>query len=510
MGGGAMKFEHALGVAVEELKEELVWNEVSNFLNYLWTETIVKELQVEKWDFEKFEKAIMAELEARKWDIRYFRSCKNEPISNLFKKIVKLIAKEEGTQLSNDSLSRILNAVRKQYTAAGKLVAGIYPPIAFRERRKWGIYEYLGDSNSCFLREGCNEGNVYWLIQEYELYKRAFFTVFYYKQGNDEGWARCWVYKVNDTAIYITNFYSKYFEIKSESFKYPIVRLLRRIFGMSENVKFSVGKNAPLPIYLNGDGIVIYEPSSWGSSSEVLDAIGELYSKCLWCGDEVKVKHLYRYSETVDYDGRRVRGLIVCEDCEGRLDDMVICEDCGEYVDRDEARYIDGYGYVCYRCFDEDWFFCDECDEPHRRDYMVFTPDDRVLCEDCASRLGTRCAVCGEFFYYDKEDEDEVGIQQYEITYRARTETVYICDRCAERHLRSYTCEQCGETVQFLVRDFRANEVLRDVVRLGLCGECYQERKARALELAFENKVHLSLFAWSDPTDRIIQEIISE
>ena len=505
-----MMFDKALRVASEELREELMWDEGENFLNYLWGDYIRVELgDLKQWDFEKFKSAVEAELASRNWNIRDFRNSKNEPISNVFKKVIRTIAKEENIQLSSDSLSRILNVVRKQYTTSGKLIASIYPPVAFRERSKWDIYEYLGDGESCFQKGGCNEGNVDWLLLEYEKYKRAYFTVFYYQQGDREGWGRCWVFKVKD-ALFASNFYSRGVELKSECFKYVIVRLLRRLFSMSENVKFAVGKRAPLPIYLNGDGIVIYEPSSYKDSSEVLEKIGQLESQCLWCGAYTTVENLRRSDQTVDYNGRDVSGLIVCGYCATEMEYLERCEECGEYYDRDEMHYVDGYGYICQSCFEEEWFYCDECEEPHRREYAVFTPDDRVLCEYCASRLGTRCAVCGEFFYYDREDEDGVGIRVYEITYRAWTEPVYLCDHCAEKHLRKYTCEQCGKTVRFLVRDFRANEVLRDVVRLGLCGECYQERKARALEIAFENKVHMSLFAWTNPAERIIQGIISE
>jgi len=493
-----MRFDRALKVVEEELKEELQWEVPENFLHYLWVDVIKVEFEeLKQWDFKKFKSAVEEELTSRNWNIRDFRNSKNEPISNVFKKLVRMIAKEEGQQLSNDSLSRILNAVRKQYATSGKLVAGIYPPVAFRERRKWNIYEYLGDSDSCFQNEGCNEGNVDWLIQEYELYKRAFFTVFYYKQGNNEGWGRCWVYKVNDNAIYATNFYSKYFEIRSECFKYTIVRLLRKLFDMSENVMFAVGKGAPLPIYLNGDSFVIYEPLAYESSSKVFDAIGELKSKCLWCEDEIEVKELYRYGDPVDYQGRRVRGLIVCGDCEARLDEMVECEECGEFFYREDMVYIDNYGWVCRDCFENEWFYCDECDEPYRRDEAVFTGDGRILCGDCARELGTFCDQCGEFFYYD---DDEV--HEYSIVLNHSVVRVYLCNECAEEHLRNFQCQQCGKEHYFIDKDFMRSARIRDMVRLGLCPECYSQRLREVYEFSFENKEYASLFA--DPLTQIL------
>jgi len=189
-----MNFEKALKVVEEELKEELQ-TPPEEFLSQLWTDAITKEFKALKsWDFEKFEKAVKKELEERNWDIYQFRNTKGEPITNVFKKLVRMIAKEEGQEISNDSLSRILNAVRKQYSSSGKIAAGLYPPVAFHEREEWSLPDDLGDSNSCFHQDRGNEGNVDWLIQEYEIYERAFFVVFYYKKNDIEGVGRCWVY----------------------------------------------------------------------------------------------------------------------------------------------------------------------------------------------------------------------------------------------------------------------------------------------------------------------------
>jgi hypothetical protein len=508
-----MLFDKALKVVSEELREELTWEEVDNFLHYLWVDFIKVEFEeLKQWDFEKFKEAVMKELEARNWNIRDFRSSKNEPISNVFKKVIRMIAKEEGVSLSNDSLSRILNALRKQYSAKGKMTAGIYPPVAFRERSKWNIYEYLGDSESCFQRGGCNEANVDWIMLEYEKYKRAYFTVFHYQQGDREGWGRCWTFKI-DNAVFATNFYSKWFEIKSECFKYTIVRLLRKLFGLSENVKFAVKKYAPLPIYLNGDGIVIYEPSSYQSSDEVFDKIGELESQCLWCGAWTSIKNLYRVNQTVRYEGRDVSGLIVCGYCSTEMENMERCEECGEFFDREEMHYVEDYGYICQSCFEGNWFYCDECEEPHHREYAVFAPDGRVLCENCAYDIGARCSICGEYYYFDKEDEEGNTIQSYEILYRSWEHDEYICSKCAEKHIHIYQCEECGTEVRYLDRDYLKSSEVRAIVRMGICSVCYHKRERELIENSFEGKDYPSLFkakAEVDPSEDILREILSE
>jgi hypothetical protein len=503
-----VNFFKALKVESVELKEELTWTYVENFLNYVWHEGIIKELQPSKWNFEKFVDAIFAELENRNWDIRNFRNSKNEPITNIFKRLLKIIAKDENREMSNDSLSRILNLVRKQYTTAGQIISGLFPPIAFRERSSYGIPEDLGDTNSCFLSNGCNEGNVDWLLLEYEKFKRAYFVVFYYRQGTREGWGRCWAYRI-EGGVFATNFYSRAFEIKEDSYKFVLVRLLRKLFDLSDNVKFAVGKTAPLPIYLNKDGIIIYEPTKYENSAEILDAIGHLESECLWCGEIENVKNLCRYDETVKYEGRKIKGLIVCKYCESRLDDMKPCYECGEYDDREEMIYVENYGYVCQSCFEDYWFICEECEEVERRDHAIFTPDQRWLCEYCASRIGALCGVCGQYYYFDEYANDETSVKEYKIIKESWSVKVFLCSKCAQEHLKKYQC-QCGQTVHYLDIDFMLSTKLREMVRLDFCLECYHKKRREMYENAFENREHPSLFAVMEENERVLMQILVE
>ena len=468
-----MRLEKALKVVTEELKEELQTSP-EEFLFQLWTDAITKEFKALKsWDFEKFEKAVKKELEERNWDIYQFRNTKGEPITNVFKKLVRMIAKEEGQEISNDSLSRILNVIRKQYAGSGKLAAGLYPPVAFRERASWGIPEDLGDSNSCFHFEKGNEGNVDWLIREYELARRAYFVVFHYTQhpNNKEGRGRCWVIAI-DNALFATNFYSKYFELKDQSFKYVIVRLLRKLFDLSEKVKFAAGKEAPLPIYLNGDGLVIYEPSSFKNSNEVINTIGELESVCLWCENKKKVRELNRYSNPVDYQAREVSGLVICDQCKKKLMASTPCEDCGELYDVEDMISV-GSGYVCQSCFERNWVYCDICGELLRREYSISTHDEKTLCSDCAVELGKFCNLCDKFFY----NEDN-RIKKYRINVGYTIDIIYLCDNCAEKRLRSYRCE-CGKEVYYLSVDL-VDRRLKEMVRLGKCLDCYRRQRWEA------------------------------
>jgi len=499
-------FAKALRVEVEELRAELMLGTVRELTDAVW-DKLHKETQILITPGEFYE-LIAKEAEERQWDLKFYRNKKNEPVQNLFKKVIKQICKSHSISLSNDALSRILNEVRRHYGEEAILSAGLYPAEAFRERSKYDIPSDLGDTNSCFRYGGCNEGNALWLIEEDKKYDRAKLVVFHYQSGSRVGYGRCWVYSIPG-AIYATNFYSLKFEIKDDRFSKPIVRLIRRLFDLSENVKFATGKSAPLPIYLNGDGIVIYEPSQWESSAHVLDAMGQLKSKCLWCFEEVEIYELRKYDEPIYYStvGERVNGLIVCRNCSYQLDDMVYCHDCGEVIHPSDAHYIEGVGYICDRCFDENWFYCDECEEPHHRDYSIVTPDGRWLCENCASKIGAICEICGQYYYFDDE---ECNIQEYTINRGHWLSDVHICSRCAEKYLYSYQCHQCGRELHYTVMDFRNSERVRDMVRLEECLDCYCKRRRDAFDEAFENREHPSLFTYSiDPGERVLREILS-
>jgi len=365
----------------------------------------------------------------------------------------------------------------------------------------------MGDLSSCFRRGGCNEGNTEWILEEYETFERAFLVVFYYHQGEREGVGRCWAFKVNDSAIYVTNIYSKGVDLKYEGFKFTIVRLIRKLFNLSENVKFAVGKNAPLPIYLNGDGIVIYEPTVFNSSDEVLEEIKRLKSVCLWCGGYTIMKELTRTERELRYDNRYVSGLIVCNYCFGAIKDLEMCADCQEYFHYESMVHIGNF-YVCQDCFDRYWIYCDECGEPERIENTITTLEGNILCESCALRLGARCCICGEFYFYDREREG-IAIEQYRITYQFSTRVEYVCDKCAEKYLKIYQCEECGREVKYLSSEYMRSEILRDMVRLGLCIDCYYEKRRGAHDSAFCGIDYPSLFMQGvDPAERVLREVL--
>jgi hypothetical protein len=423
-------FERALKVG-REVVEGGVYCGFDVFVYLIWQEVEEQIGRMGMRRFEKFKKLVAYEYESRGWDYRRFRNGNNGTVLNLFKKVLRVFTKEEGVELTNDALSRILNFIRRVYGLEGELVAAVFPVEAFRRREEWGIDKLLGDERSCFLEGKVNEGNVDWLIFEYKRYGRAFFVVFNYKQnGGEEGWGRCWVYKLGN-AVLVFNFYSYGFDIHYWNVQEAVQRLLARLFDVGDGMNFKVeyiknGFKFRIPVYLNGDGFILYK----GSFEEVLKEFNEVRSMCLGCGREVFLGDLGVIAGEVKFNGRHVAGLVACKECMERgVDGKGVCIDCGGVFDVEDMVFLVGENngsYVCHDCYEERWFNCEFCGKDFRRDYMVVAEDMVLLCEDCAREVGSFCYFCGEFHYF------ESGLRRYRVVDGFYEGEEYICNRCFE------------------------------------------------------------------------------
>lgn len=139
-----------------------------------------------------------------------------------------------------------------------------------------------------------------------------------------------------------------------------------------------------------------------------------------------------------------------CEDNISCCHHGVKCAACGEYVDEDDAIYIDGEPY-CRDCV----FYCDDCGEYYvgegtyvhnSRGYEI------CVCEDCRDEYYEYCAECGEF-------------HQRECMNYIESQDEYVCDDCRDYYYSC--CEECGEY-------FRNNN-LREHKGKMYCEDCLRE-----------------------------------
>ena len=482
-------FKKALRVVAIELEEELLHTPTA-FLEALWDEIryelrrLAGDVEI-AWNLNKFIERVREETERRKVDLKKFRNGKGEPISNLFKRLIREVAKESNIILSNDALSRLLNFVRNQYSTGGTLVGALYPARAFYFREEYNIVDYYttGDDNSCFRAGGCNEGSALWLVKEDEEFDRAKFVVFHYKSssGNKEGWGRCWAYKVSDRAIFSTNFYSKGFDIKAQWLKHALVKVLRSLFDLSENVRFAINKNICLPIYLNGDGIIIYEKDSYESSYEIIELSKRIQSQCMHCNALVKLEELRRFQEELNH----VQGAIICSDCYEYFSNLETCEGCGERFYRDDMYYQDN-AFWCESCYAERFTECEICGEVYPRDVMIVDREGYWLCPRCAHAHRRHCVACGEWVYPDEGANYDVLIVHIGV------ERGFVCTKC-QQYLVELKCEKCGREFHYLAEDYLRDADVREMVRLGLCYECFRAHHRRIRREIFDNELQPSL-----------------
>ena len=125
---------------------------------------------------------------------------------------------------------------------------------------------------------------------------------------------------------------------------------------------------------------------------------------CEECGDEVD-----------EDDGVWVGDDFYCTECARR------CSCCDEWYAPDEdGSYTKNDGWVCERCLDEKYTYCEECEEYlyNEEVHAVKDKDGNFIdmCEDCVEKTGAkRCSECG--YYYIPGDDDP---KDYELCWQCR------------------------------------------------------------------------------------------
>ena len=140
------------------------------------------------------------------------------------------------------------------------------------------------------------------------------------------------------------------------------------------------------------------------------------YNICLCCGDK--------------YRGHR-DNMYTCEMCQN---DKITCDRCGDSHDEDEITYVESTcENVCQCCLENDFGYCDVCDEYHLVEDMTTVADGDFVCSDCLERRYSWCENCEEYHRCD-----EVG------TYTSEKGWDYdVCDACVDEC--TVYCEECGE-----------------------------------------------------------------
>ena len=112
----------------------------------------------------------------------------------------------------------------------------------------------------------------------------------------------------------------------------------------------------------------------------------------------------------------------------GEFENLCNCESCSESMHEDDTIRVDGI-ILCRDCYNDDYFWCEACDEDHSNNDSVCISDDIYVCQHCAYTYYSECCDCGNHFTNDKVYSTSYG------------DTV--CESCLEE---KYTCcENCNE-----------------------------------------------------------------
>lgn len=292
------------------------------------------------------------------------------------------------------------------------------------------IYDMLTSStnssySSCYSMDGeYFNGNI--------SYIRDTFTVISFKYNSDiaRKIGRSWVYmfpeqyKILHPTIAYGSMYKDDFKIIRKNIEHAITRFynVKNYWKYIPNVnyqtsEFSNGRNSS--VYFDYTKVGMAYNSRLTNSEkpyiEFLDAI------CLKCG-----------RITDNSKGG------ICYDCSSDFQ----CECCGDWYNEEPAYVGDGFS-LCQRCYDDNYNYCDECDQLFHIDDLDYF-NGITVCNHCIDNLYTQCDNCGTFI----RNEYEHDVDGYSY-----------CDDCFSDLFT--TCEECGEVVR------------RNVINDGKCEECY-------------------------------------
>ncbi len=143
-----------------------------------------------------------------------------------------------------------------------------------------------------------------------------------------------------------------------------------------------------------------------------------------------------------------------CTDGNNSEENSAICSDCSERFDSDsEGTYI-GDNIICQSCLDNNYFYCDCCNEWHHNDDNCIEIEkdgfNICVCQDCADNEYYQCTECGN--YHDSDLNYEVDCDNY-------------CNDCY--HGNFTCCEYCNDDIlndDIIYQDDKS-----------LCESCYDD-----------------------------------
>ncbi|MBR1386446.1 MAG: hypothetical protein IJ568_06420, partial [Bacilli bacterium] len=127
-----------------------------------------------------------------------------------------------------------------------------------------------------------------------------------------------------------------------------------------------------------------------------------------------------------------------------------VCKECGQVITGEFVEY--NGEYICQDCFDESYFYCDDCGKIEHRDNGYWIKDEeKLVCDNCIYNY-KKCDDCGDYF------KNYCYINNYG----------YVCEDCFDRGQFGY-CSGCNDNFHY--DDLHYSE-RGDCY---YCDDCYEE-----------------------------------
>ena len=300
------------------------------------------------------------------------------------------------------------NSLNEICPALFKALSELYAPDATL-KAYWGDKELLGTGvyerhTTCFSEDGCNHSSKVFIAK----YRRVKCLVL---EDTEKGTlSRCLVYFKGGRQIWLTNFYYKNLAENPRVF----IEALRRLLKLKAVSWKSDDYSDSLPVYQNGDGIIVYDHRSF-------DYPYDRIFPCPHCGRRTPERFFYHE------EASHTHYLGCSEECGDtrQSDPYAQCHRCDEDIMAEEdAHYSDITGYYyCETCFEELFAVCSKCGCLGNKSEMPISfSNDDWYCTDCAGV----CCECGDAILWEDLGKTRSGHS--------------ICIAC------SFQCEVCDRT----------------------------------------------------------------
>jgi len=318
----------------------------------------------------------------------------------------RFVSRRLRTEVSNDAVNYLWDTYKGGYGATNEIVEG---------KNIYYAYEDGYGANSCMTGEDAYKVTLY--VENPEKIKLLKYSD---KLGHK---ARALIWRTDQGVVVLDRIYA------SSKHIIPIVEEWAKTNGLVPRGELSIEKPLTVTVKRPSDKRMPYIDTF----CELMEVTEDSYVLTFWADHPL---HIFHDTNGADYATR------VCCVCGNPID-----EDSGDY-------YYENDEFYCDQCFNEIYFWCEDCENYVRMDDAVSVYDacrnERLACSYCAERYYEPCRDCGALHPEGYLECVIVG----------RNETVQVCDNCIDYY---DCCEGCGY------------HFAKELMQGDYCKDCYQD-----------------------------------